>query len=323
MTSKDGCCTPISRPGRLCPAWICPKGHPISSPGWPPSAAASALCGLAGSSWGRPCSFPDWPAPLRWPRRERGYRQDTRRARLEARRDRSFAGYQPYHPLAPAEGVRASSRRPEQMGANLVASRHHLPSPTSSTHHVHPAPDLLRHRIASGWVALSVLLGGCGWLPQRPAQGGHLEATWSGPDQGKISAPASAEWCPDRRVLEIRAVQGDTGIAFALYPKDTLLAGAVPGGGSSPGREPAPGCGCGPPVVHPKCGQGLSGRHRDGFSGPFPVRRARRQCDGRRAFGDRYPTGDGPGDLSGAYHSSLARARLHRSTLTHGEHLLP
>lgn len=111
------------------------------------------------------------------------------------------------------------------MGANLVASRHHLPSPTSSTHQVHPAPDLLRHRIASGWVALSVLLGGCGWLPQRPAQGGRLEATWSGPDQGKISAPASAEWCPDRRVLEIRAVQGDTGIALALYPKDTLLPG--------------------------------------------------------------------------------------------------
>jgi hypothetical protein len=69
------------------------------------------------------------------------------------------------------------------------------------------------------------VLGGCDWLPQRPAQGGHLEATWSGPDQGKISAPANAEWCPDRRLLQIRAVQGDTGIAFALYPKDTLLPG--------------------------------------------------------------------------------------------------
>jgi hypothetical protein len=111
------------------------------------------------------------------------------------------------------------------MGATLVASGHHLPSLTSSAHHAHAAPDLQRHRIASGWVALSVLLGGCGWLPQRPAQGGHLEATWSGPDQGKISAPASAEWCPDRRVLEIRAVQGDTGIAFALYPKGTLRPG--------------------------------------------------------------------------------------------------
>jgi hypothetical protein len=62
-------------------------------------------------------------------------------------------------------------------------------------------------------------------MPQRPAQSGHLEATWIGPDQGKIAAPASAEWCPDRRVLEIRAIQGDTGVAFALYPKDTIIAG--------------------------------------------------------------------------------------------------
>ncbi|HEV7366491.1 MAG TPA: hypothetical protein VGN76_11645 [Gemmatimonadales bacterium] len=62
-------------------------------------------------------------------------------------------------------------------------------------------------------------------MPNRPAETGHLEATWSGPDGGKISAPASAEWCGARRLLEIRTVQGDTGIAFAIYPKDTLVAG--------------------------------------------------------------------------------------------------
>jgi hypothetical protein len=60
---------------------------------------------------------------------------------------------------------------------------------------------------------------------QRPAQTGHLEADWSGSDRGKISAPASAEWCGARRLLEIRAVQGDTGIALALYVEDTLTAG--------------------------------------------------------------------------------------------------
>ena len=72
---------------------------------------------------------------------------------------------------------------------------------------------------------LMFLLAGCGWIPHRPAEGGHLEANWSGPDGGKISAPASAEWCGATRLLEIRAVQGDTGIALALYPKDTLAAG--------------------------------------------------------------------------------------------------
>jgi hypothetical protein len=62
-------------------------------------------------------------------------------------------------------------------------------------------------------------------MPQRPAEGGHLEAKWSGPEGGRISAPASAVWCGARRLLEIRAVQGDTGIALALYAKDTLVAG--------------------------------------------------------------------------------------------------
>jgi len=62
-------------------------------------------------------------------------------------------------------------------------------------------------------------------MPHRAAEAGHLETKWSGPDGGKISAPASAEWCAARRLLEIRAIQGDTGVALALYPKDTIVAG--------------------------------------------------------------------------------------------------
>ena len=62
-------------------------------------------------------------------------------------------------------------------------------------------------------------------MPNRPTEGGHLEAKWSGSDGGMISATASAEWCASKRLLEIRAIQGDTGIALALYPKDTLVAG--------------------------------------------------------------------------------------------------
>jgi hypothetical protein len=79
--------------------------------------------------------------------------------------------------------------------------------------------------MSAGLMLLIFLLGGCRMTLHRPAETGHLEAEWSGSDRGKISAPASAEWCGARRLLEIRAVQGDTGIALALYVKDTLTAG--------------------------------------------------------------------------------------------------
>ncbi len=66
------------------------------------------------------------------------------------------------------------------------------------------------------------LMAACGkWESQRlPA--GRLEARWTGADSGKISAPAAAEWCAHRLLLEIRAIQGDTGLALALYAVDTI-----------------------------------------------------------------------------------------------------
>src|SRR6185312_255850 len=50
-----------------------------------------------------------------------GYRQDARREQLEARGDGQAPGHQQDHPLATSQGVRATPRRPEQMGANFVA----------------------------------------------------------------------------------------------------------------------------------------------------------------------------------------------------------
>jgi hypothetical protein len=69
------------------------------------------------------------------------------------------------------------------------------------------------------------LAGACRAIPEETRTGGHLEAQWTGSTQGSISAPATAEWCATRRLLEIRAVQGDTGIALALYPRETLAVG--------------------------------------------------------------------------------------------------
>ena len=68
----------------------------------------------------------------------------------------------------------------------------------------------------------------CGKWESQPSQAGRLDARWTGADSGKISAPAAAEWCADRLLLEIRAIQGDTGLALALYPVDTIASDSYP-----------------------------------------------------------------------------------------------
>jgi hypothetical protein len=51
-----------------------------------------------------------------------------------------------------------------------------------------------------------------------------MESGWTGADTGRMAARTTAEWCPERRRLEIRAIQGDTGVAIVLYPLDTIEA---------------------------------------------------------------------------------------------------
>jgi hypothetical protein len=62
----------------------------------------------------------------------------------------------------------------------------------------------------------------------KPTETGHLEVRWNGPGEGRISGPATAGWCAIRQLLQIRTIQGDTGIALALYPGKTLRPGAYP-----------------------------------------------------------------------------------------------
>jgi hypothetical protein len=69
----------------------------------------------------------------------------------------------------------------------------------------------------------------CQRAPASRRGAGQLDIQWSGNDPGKLSGPAIAEWCAVLRVLEIRGIRGDTGVAVAIYPGDTLLA---------PGRYP-------------------------------------------------------------------------------------
>jgi hypothetical protein len=80
----------------------------------------------------------------------------------------------------------------------------------------------------SGFVLVLSLMVACGEWESQASQPGRLEARWTGADSGKISAPATAEWCAERLLLEIRAIQGDTGVAMALYPVDTVVSDSYP-----------------------------------------------------------------------------------------------
>jgi hypothetical protein len=55
-----------------------------------------------------------------------------------------------------------------------------------------------------------------------------VELRWQGTETGRLSASATAEWCALLKVLEIRSVRGDTGVALAIFPVETLLAGTYP-----------------------------------------------------------------------------------------------
>jgi hypothetical protein len=69
--------------------------------------------------------------------------------------------------------------------------------------------------------------------PARPPAG-TLEVEWIGADTGKLSAPAVAEWCDSLKLLELRAIQGDTGIALVFYPSGSVTrADSVPRTGSA------------------------------------------------------------------------------------------
>lgn len=70
---------------------------------------------------------------------------------------------------------------------------------------------------------LSTCFAAACWGPaEEPEPAGRLVARWTGPDSGQVSTPATAEWCSQRRLLEIRAVHGDTGFSMVLYPLDTV-----------------------------------------------------------------------------------------------------
>jgi len=67
-------------------------------------------------------------------------------------------------------------------------------------------------------VLLASGLWACQATARRPAPQGHLEVSWTGKVSGSVGGMATARWCGLLRVLELRLVRGDTGIAVAIYP---------------------------------------------------------------------------------------------------------
>lgn len=72
-----------------------------------------------------------------------------------------------------------------------------------------------------------VLVGlpGCNREPASRGGAGEIDVRWMGSERGRLSGRATAEWCSILRLLEIRAIRGDTGIALAIYPADTITPG--------------------------------------------------------------------------------------------------
>jgi hypothetical protein len=71
---------------------------------------------------------------------------------------------------------------------------------------------------------LSLLLGACGG---DDATGpGRIEVEWTGADTGLLQAPAIARWCANDSLLEISGALGDSGVALAVIPRDSQLAGS-------------------------------------------------------------------------------------------------
>lgn len=78
-----------------------------------------------------------------------------------------------------------------------------------------------------GLMVLLVLIAACS---KEKGARGRLEVGWTGPDTGALNVPATAQWCPADSALEISGIEGDSGVAVAIFPADTMKPGVYPAG---------------------------------------------------------------------------------------------
>lgn len=79
-----------------------------------------------------------------------------------------------------------------------------------------------------------LLVAGCG----EPAAGpGTIEVRWTGADSGRLRVPAVARWCSNDSAMEITGAAGDSGVALAVLPRDSLTVGVFPVGAPRAGHS--------------------------------------------------------------------------------------
>lgn len=91
-------------------------------------------------------------------------------------------------------------------------------------------------------LASAVTLGACGKNEAREAGAGTLRVEWTGADTGQLAGPAFAEWCDSLRFLQVSTIHGDTGFAFVVYPRDSVIParyGVMPGAKADTSRPAA------------------------------------------------------------------------------------
>lgn len=87
------------------------------------------------------------------------------------------------------------------------------------------------------WLGLLLIAAAAGCGKESEETGG-VEIRWTGADTGGMEAPATARWCDSERAAEIVGIAGDSGIALALFPVDTMHPGVYPV--SLPGQSARP-----------------------------------------------------------------------------------
>jgi len=130
-----------------------------------------------------------------------------------------------------------------------------------------------------------------------------MDLHWTGSDRGKVSAGATAEWCSLLRLLEIRVIRGDTGIALAIYPRDTVLPGKYPVKEPARAESLAPAAGIAVRWATPTSIKGFQGE-----SGSVVLERSGGgSLSGRVEALARSATDTGRINISGSFHSLSVR----------------
>jgi hypothetical protein len=97
-------------------------------------------------------------------------------------------------------------------------------------------------RTIIAFVSVIALASACRPSPDAP-KAGQLSVEWQGSHRGHFATAATARHCPETGLVELLAVQGDSGVGLALFPADSgkLATATFPIFAGSDLNEPRPG----------------------------------------------------------------------------------